>query len=176
LLVYLLVVAVLFVAAFLAFGGASLLHLQGGGGVVFIILILLIGVTAAGVLLFIHLRKKKQESAEADRTGAGDVTEIDLLLNDANRKLRSSTLTGAKSLDELPLIYLLGDKGAAKTTLVVHSGMEPELLAGTATRAGDADVSPTPLLNLWFTQQAAVLEAGQGIRSLSDPAGAAYPA
>jgi len=164
LLVYLLAVAVLLVAALLAFGGAALLHLQGGAEAVFIVLILLIGIAAAGLIVFLHLRAKKQQEAEGGGAGTGDSSEIDLLLNDANRKLKTSTLEGAKSLDELPLIYLLGDAGSAKTTLVVRSGLEPELLAGTAPRAGEADVPPTALLNLWFTRQAAILEAGQGIR------------
>ena len=59
-LVYLLVVAVLLVAALLAFGLAFLLHLQGTMAVVFIVLILLAGIAAAVVILVLHFRAKKK--------------------------------------------------------------------------------------------------------------------
>ena len=83
-------------------------------------------------------------------------------MSDANRRLRSSQRPGPKSLDGLPLLYLLGEAGSAKTTIVLRSGLDPELIAGTAPREGD--VSPTPLLNLWFTRQAVIVEAGEAIR------------
>jgi type VI secretion system protein ImpL len=164
LLVYLLAVAVLLLAALIAVGGVLLLHLHGTALVFFVVLILLIGFAAAGVILYLHFRSKKDEKQDGDPSGGNESGEIDLLLNDANRKLRESKRQGAKSVNELAMLYLLGDAGAAKTTLVVRSGLEPELLAGTAPRAGEADVVPTPLLNLWFTPQAAILESGLGVR------------
>jgi type VI secretion system protein ImpL len=91
----------------------------------------------------------------------GKVNSI-FLLDDANRKLRTAQHQGPKSLNALPLLYLLGEAGSAKTTIVLRSGLDPELIAGSAPREGD--VSPTPLLNLWFTRQVAILEAGQAIR------------
>ena len=87
--------------------------------------------------------------------------ELDLLLNDANRKLRESQ-QGAKSLESLPLIYILGDPGSAKTTMVLQSGLEPELLAGSASQTGEQ--APTQTLNLWYTRFAAFLEIGPAIR------------
>ncbi|MGC1297409.1 MAG: hypothetical protein WA869_20455, partial [Alloacidobacterium sp.] len=98
-----------------------------------------------------HFRAKRQQEQEGGGVAGIQTGEIDLLLNDSNRKLRASKQPGAKSLAELPLIYLLGDAGSAKTTVVVKSGLGPELLAGTAPRAGEADVTPTPLINLWFS-------------------------
>ena len=158
-LVYVLVAAVILIAALLAFGLAYLLHLQGVAAVVFIVLILLAGIAAAVVILVLHFRAKKREGREGDAAGA--TGEVDVLLNDANRKLRESQ-QGAKTLDALPLIYLLGETGAAKTTLVVRSGLDPELVAGTASRDGES--APTPVLNLWFTKLAAILEAGASVR------------
>ena len=83
------------------------------------------------------------------------------MLNDANRKLRTAQ-QGAKTLESLPLLYILGDSGTAKTTTVLRSGLDPELLAGTATL--EADQVSTGVLNLWFTKAAALLEVGTSVR------------
>jgi type VI secretion system protein ImpL len=160
LLVYLLALAVVLVAALVAWGAALLLHLHGASLALLVILILLAGLAAAAVILIMHFRAKKNEGGGEADGGAG--SELDLMLNDANRKLRTAQRGGPKSLDGLPLIYLLGQADSAKTTLVLRSGLEPELLAGTAPR--ESDVSPTPLLNLWFTRQAVILETGKAIR------------
>ena len=161
-LVYVLILAIVLIAALLCVGASFLLHLQGTALALFIVLTVLLAGVAAGTILYLHFRAKKQQGQEAEGTEA--TAEIDLLLNDANRKLKASKQQGAKALDELSLLYMLGEAGAAKTTLVVRSGLEPELLAGTAPRAGEADVIPTPLLNVWFTKQAGILEVGQGLR------------
>jgi type VI secretion system protein ImpL len=161
LLVYLLAVAVVLVAALLAFGIAALLHLQGTAAILFITLILLVGLAAAATILILHFRAKKNQSQEGDPAAGGATGELDMLLNEANRKLRESQ-QGAKTLDGVPLIYILGETGAAKTTTVIRSGLDPELVAGTAPREGD--MVPTPVLNLWFTKLAALLEVGETVR------------
>jgi len=162
LLVYLLAVAVVLIAALLAFGIAALLHLQGTAYFVFVILLLVIGVTAAVIILVLHSRAKKRRAEEGgDASGSASTAEVDLLLNDANRKLRSSQ-QGAKTLDAMPLLYILGEAGAAKTTTVLRSGLDPELLVGTAPNQGEQ--VPTEVLNLWFTKVAALLEVGANIR------------
>ena len=163
-LVYLLALAVLLVAALLAFGMAALLHLHGAALIIFVVVILLLGIVAAAVILILHFRATKNRELEADPSAAGGSGDLDLLLNDANRKLRASQ-QGAKTLDLLPLIYILGEQGAAKTTHVLHSGLDPELLAGTLPREGET--VPTPVVNVWFTRQAAIIEAGNSIRQSS---------
>jgi len=160
-LVYLGVLAVLLVTALLAFGGAALLHLHGVSLIVFVVVILLLGVTAAAVILILHFRAKKKQALEGDSSVGAATADLDLLLNDANRKLRASQ-QGAKTLDLLPLLYILGEQGAAKTTLIVRSGLDLELLAGTVPQEGQAVA--TPLVNVWFSRQAAVIEAGEAIR------------
>ena len=160
-LVYLLVVVVLLVAALLAFGLASLLHLHGTAAIIFIAVILLAGIAAAVVILVLHFKAKKKAQEEGDPTPGGATGEVDLLLNEGNRKLRESQ-QGAKTLDALPLIYILGETGTAKTTTVIRSGLDPELVAGTAPTEGES--VPTPVLNLWFTKLAAILEVGASAR------------
>ena len=159
-MIYLLVLVVVLAAALLAYGAGGLLHLQGTPLIVLVSSIVLAGLVAAVAILVIHLRAKKRQREEA--AGSGGEGELDVLLDDANRKLRTAQHQGPKSLDALPLLYLLGEAGSAKTTIVLRSGLDPELIAGSAPREGD--VSPTPLLNLWFTRQVAILEAGQAIR------------
>jgi type VI secretion system protein ImpL len=161
LLAYLLAVVILVVAAVLAFGLAALLHLHGLAYIIFVTLILLIGIAACVTIIVIHHRKKKEKELGEDPADSAARDELNLLINEANRKLRESQ-QGAKTLEHLPLIYILGDQGAAKTTLVQQSGLEPELLAGTGTT--ESDQTPTPILNLWYTRLAALLELGPSIR------------
>ena len=161
LLAYILAVVVLLVAALLAFGLAALLHLQGAAYLVFVILVLLVGIAAAITIIVMHRRAKKEKEQQGEEAGAAATAELDLMLNDANRKLRTSQ-QGAKALEALPLLYILGDAGTAKTTTVLRSELDPELLAGTATL--DGDQVPTGVLNLWFTKAAALLEVGTSVR------------
>jgi len=164
LLVYLLVLAVLLVAALLAFGMAALLHLHGIPLAVFVVVILLLGVAAAVTILFLHFRAKKEKELAGDVSAGAETADLDLLLNDANRKLRESQ-QGAKTLDLVPLLYVLGEQGAAKTTLIVRSGLDQELLAGAAPQEGTA--LPTPVVNVWYTREAAIIEVGEALRQNS---------
>jgi type VI secretion system protein ImpL len=162
LLAYLLALVVLLVAGLLAYAAGTFLHLHGTPLIVLVALIVLAGLIAAVAILVIHYRARKRQAANGELPGGGSDSEIDVLLNDANRKLRNAKQQGGKPLDGLPLLYLLGEAGSAKTSLVMRSGLDPELIAGSAPREGD--VSPTPVLNLWFTRQSAILEAGETVR------------
>lgn len=156
-----LAIVVLLVAVLLAFGLATLLHLQGAGYLIFVLVLLALGIAAAVIIIVLHRRAKKEKEQRGDIGAAPATSELDLALNDANRKLRTSQ-QGAKTLEALPLVYILGDQGTAKTTTVMKSGLDPELLAGTATHDGE-QVS-TQLVNLWFTKMAALLEVGSSVR------------
>ncbi len=161
-LAWVLAVVVLLIAALLAFGLAALFHLLGASYLIFVIVLLLIGIATAAVILVLHYRARKEKALlgeTGDSAGAGD---LDLLLNDANRKLRTSQ-QGAKELNALPLIYILGEAGAAKTTSVVQSGLDLELLAGSASPT--TEQTPTQVLNLWFSRHAALLEIGAAVRN-----------
>ena len=161
-LAYVLAVVVVLVAALLGFGLAALMNLHGMWYWGFVVALLLLGIGAAITILVFHYRARKERELEGDAAGAGDSSDLDLLLNDANRKLRSSQ-QGAKALDSLPLIYILGDTGAAKTTTVMQSGLDPELLVGSASTA--TEQTPTQVLNLWYSRQAALLEVGAAVRA-----------
>ena len=79
---------------------------------------------------------------------------MDTLLRDAEKRLATAQRTGPKSLDSLPLLYILGESNSAKTTSILKSGLDPELLAGQVYR--DQDVIATPVVNLWYTQSSVI--------------------
>ncbi len=110
-LAYLLALVVFLLSLLLAYAAGVLLHLHGTSLIVLATLIVLAGIIAAVVILVIHFRAKKRQAGEGEVSGADAGSEVDVLLNDANRKLRHSQ-QGAKSLDGLPLLYLLGEAGA----------------------------------------------------------------
>ncbi|MCZ6856924.1 MAG: hypothetical protein O7F70_02885, partial [Gemmatimonadetes bacterium] len=67
----------------------------------------------------------------------------------------------------LPVVLLLGPEGSTKTSTIVQSGFEPDLLAGEVFRG--QTVVPTPSANVWFSQNAVFVEAGGKL--LGDSAG-----
>jgi type VI secretion system protein ImpL len=113
----------------------------------------LLGVIGAAVVLWYQYTVKKAKEAEAQdesQTSSGD--EIDSLVREAVKRLKHSTLGRGAHLAGLPLVFVLGDSGSTKTTVLVHSALDPELLAGQVYR--DADVIPTTAANIWYTRQA----------------------
>jgi len=104
---------------------------------------------------------KSRESAPAAEPEGAD--EIDVTVSAAKTRLAGARGKAGARFGRLPLILVTGPAGAAKTTVVTRSGMEPELLAGEVYR-GDA-VVPTQALNVWFAQNHLVVEAGGRIAS-----------
>ncbi|HEY9126686.1 MAG TPA: type VI secretion protein IcmF/TssM N-terminal domain-containing protein, partial [Acidobacteriaceae bacterium] len=157
----LLAIVIVILAAAAAFGIPMVVPMHGTAYILFVSIVLLLGVAAAVIILVLHFRNKKQQAADGLEPAAGAAADLDLMLEEANRKLRASQ-QGAKSLDAIPLLYILGDQGSAKTTHVLHSGLDPELVAGAVSQTGEA--LPTAVLNLWFTRAAALVEVGESIR------------
>jgi type VI secretion system protein ImpL len=128
----------------------------------------LLGLIAAGVTVwFIHRKKKLAEAEEQDgsseRSGTDD---LDLLVREAARRLKKSTLGRGTKLGSLPLVFLLGDTGSTKTTTIIHSALDPELLAGQVYR--DSDVLPTTAANIWYTRQAIFIDPAGSIMGQAD--------
>ena len=112
---------------------------------------------AIGVLIWFLLRR----SAKSPKRAPEEEREIDAAVAAARSRLASSRLAGASGLDHLPLVLVLGPEASSKTTMVVRSGLEPELLSGEAFR-GDA-VAPTRSINIWYSKEAILLEAGSRV-------------
>ncbi len=145
-----------------ALGSIAALH--GVLLVVLRMLVLLLGI--AGALVLILLARKRAASAGKNKDGSAvDTGALDALLTEANRKLAASSRSSAKRLNDIPLLYILGDANSAKTTVVLKSGMEAELLAGQVYQ--DRDVVATPVANIWYCREAALVEAGDAVRQTS---------
>ncbi len=134
--------------------------LQGTSLLLVRVLVVLLGLAGAGVLFWLaQKRKQKPKDAKGE---AIDTSAVDDLLREADSKLAASPQAAVKHLRDLPLLYVLGESGSAKTTIVTKSGLEPELLAGQVYR--DRNVVPTQTANVWFSGSNALVEAGEAIR------------
>ena len=90
--------------------------------------------------------------------GSGDATaEIDLLIREAANKVAAARLGGAQ-LTSLPVVFLLGETGSGKTSVMMQSGLDAELLAGQVYQ--ENELAPTLLANLWFAKKTIFVEAG----------------
>ena len=116
----------------------------------------LIGIAAAVVVLWFYWKKKKSQLTDEQGEGQRGADEIDLLVHEALGALRKSTLGRGATLRNQPLIFLLGEPGSAKTNAVIHSGLDPELLAGQVYQ--DSNVIPTRVANVWYTQSAILVD------------------
>ena len=151
LLIYLVVVYLL--GRWLPIHGSDVWILRG-------VLALLGLIGAAVAFWYQHKLKKAKEAEGADESQEGSTNEPDALVREAVRRLKQSTLGRGTDLSSLPIVFVLGDPGATKTTVVINSALDPELLAGQVYR--DNEVLPTSIANLWYTRQAIFV----------DPAGA----
>jgi type VI secretion system protein ImpL len=140
-----------------------------------------IGVLVIGALLVLLVwwlmeRRKKshepkpQEGSGAPASGEAPATDdIDRLVHDAATKIASSHLGRGFKLSNLPAFFVLGESGSGKTTDIVFSGLEPELLAGQVYQEGA--VVPTPAVNIWFARKTLFVEAGGKLAGESRPWG-----
>ncbi|MBA4156468.1 MAG: hypothetical protein H0X65_03210 [Gemmatimonadetes bacterium] len=136
--------------------GRDLWILRGGLG--------MLGLLAA-LLLFLYLRPRLRARPKADSAEKIAEREVDAAIAAARKHLTASGAMRSARLGKLPVVLMLGPSGSTKTSSVVHSGLEPELLAGEVYR-GDT-VVPTTGLNLWYAQETIFLEAGS--RLLEEP-------
>src|SRR5215469_3092699 len=143
-----------FLGSWLHLRGANLWILRGG--------LAFLGLLAAGAFFWFY-RKAGAESEEPSETPSGGegTTDVDNLVHDAARKLRSSSLGSNARLGKLPLVFLVGDAGAAKTYTVINSGLDPELLAGHVYQ--DNEILPTQTANFWYTRQAIFADVAGGV-------------
>jgi type VI secretion system protein ImpL len=152
-------VFIFILSAVLAWAVGPLLGLVGTSLLILRILLVALGALAAGIILFFYFRDKRRDAATRNMPGGND---LDTLLREAENRLANAQRTGPKSLDSLPLLYILGEGNSAKTTMVVKSGFDPELLAGQVYR--EQDIVQTAVANFWYAQSTAFVEPGDAIR------------
>jgi type VI secretion system protein ImpL len=133
----------------------SWLHLAGGRLWILRIALACLGLIAFILVVWWFRIRDKERAGMAAGSGADD---IDILIREANSRLQQSKLGRGASLDGLPVYLVLGESGSAKTSVIQHSGLEPELLAG---QTGQDKVPvPTRSANFWYTRQLVFAEAG----------------
>jgi type VI secretion system protein ImpL len=148
------------VSAILSWLVGPLFHLHGSTLLVLRLLIISVGTAAAFAVFAVQRRGKSSPASEAE---VRDASELGTLMRDAQQRLAASQRASAKSFDSTSLVYILGGPNAAKTTIALRSGLDPELLAGQVYR--DQTVVATPLSTFWYTQHCVLVEAGQAVRS-----------
>src|SRR4029077_14116302 len=87
--------------------------------------------------------------------------DIHLLVREAAAKVSSARLGRGAKLAELRVIFILGESATGKTTAILHSGLDPELLAGQVFQ--EATVIPTPAANFWFARKSIFVEMGPNL-------------
>src|ERR1035441_8712563 len=147
----------------------GLLHLSGATEMV--VRTLLTGLVFAGFgLLYWHRsRRENQPATDAERAQedvAASEREIGSFVRDAEIRLASSNLGKEAKLSQLPVFFLIGETGSAKTSVFVHSGVEPDLLAGQVYQ--DSAIVATRPVNIWLAQRSVFVEAGGQL--LGEPA------
>jgi type VI secretion system protein ImpL len=134
-----------------------LLHFAGTKLLLFCVILALIGAVALAIVLW-YLNSIAPKTEPLEGVNSADSGNLDALIRDANVKLKQSGRGSAKSLAQMPVIYIIGDENAAKTQTVLQSGLDAELIAGQIYR--DQNLVPTQLVNIWYTGSAAFVEAG----------------
>ena len=131
----------------------GVLTLTDGERVALRVGLLVLGLLAAGALLW-YLRPID----EPDKVPAGPGRD-DALATIAAAKARLSR--GA--FDAKPIVLVFGSEGTCKTTVVSHSGTDPQLLAGDAPPAKGEAPKSTANANVWLVREAVLVEAGAGV-------------
>ena len=125
-----------------------------------------IGLSFIGIVGFIgYLLLRPKAQGETPQGAAADAAaEIDRNFAEASRRIHAAT--GNRRLESLPAVFLIGDSGTAKTTIVAKSGLEAELLAGQAFQ--EANVAPTRGVNLWYARNHLFIDPSGAV--LAEPA------
>lgn len=115
------------------------------------------------VLLIFVLRQRKKAKQQAAMAAQPDAAapagdEIALLIRDADAKLAAAKQEAGARVSTLPVFLIFGDAGCAKTSVMLHSGLDPELVAGQVYQSGN--VTATRTANLWFSRHTVFAEVG----------------
>ena len=141
-LAYLLVAAIL----------VLLLRPHGRSLWVMVISLAVLGLISAGLVLW-FLRDTLRTPKPGTTAGT-----IDATLAAARAQLATARHVTKPNFGALPIVLFLGPDGSTKTTTIIRSGLEPELLAGDVYRG--ETVAPTEGVNLWYAHETVLIEAG----------------
>jgi type VI secretion system protein ImpL len=160
------------VVLMLTWFAGPIFHVVGTNALVLRAGILLLGVIAIiGLLLWARSSRPSLPAAEelhapaapafagaAIGASAGASQDVDILIRDAAGKVAAARLAAGAKLSSLPVVFLLGETGAGKTSAMDQSGLDAELLAGQVYQ--ESSIVPTRVANLWFARKTVFVEAG----------------
>ncbi|MBC7844310.1 MAG: hypothetical protein H7099_18510, partial [Gemmatimonadaceae bacterium] len=132
-------------ASFLAVAVLAIWALKLTGGDRTILLLGLVVLGAIGACVAWYVLRPSEAVTRADKD------EAQLILRQAVDRLPRGELL-RKSM-----VLVIGPVSSTKTTVVTHSGLDAQLLAGDA--RGTAEEQPTAAANVWLTRDGAVVEA-----------------
>ncbi len=141
--------------------GGKLFHFEGPTWYFFMGIMAALGLGSFAIFAYFQNRLAARREAAANSgspasTTAGGNAEVEHLIREANARLAQSR--GGVSIANLPLIFVAGDRGTAKTSTILNSGLEPELLAGQIYQ--ESVVASTRAANIFFARDTVFVEAG----------------
>src|SRR5215472_16136435 len=107
---------------------------------------------------FFFYRKKESSPENVEQSRPNGAVDIDLAIHDAEVRLAAAKLGQGTRIRDLPVFLFVGAAGAGKTSVMLQSGVEPELLSGQVYE--NSDVIPTQAVNIWFARGCLFIEAG----------------
>jgi type VI secretion system protein ImpL len=146
----------------LAWLAGSALHLDTSRFYLLFAILAVLGIGGAMVFIWFWSKLRGQSGGGVP---SGPDDEIDTLVRDAEGRLAASNLAQGAKLSNLPVVFVIGETGSTKTSTLLHSGLDPELLAGNVYQ--DNVVAPTRVANFWFARGMVFVEAGGKL--LSEP-------
>ena len=157
--------AAVIVVLMMTWFGPQIFHAAGANAIVLRGGILLLGVIAIiGLLLWARssmppLSRSEENFAPATGASGGAASQdVDILIREAAGKVAAARLAAGAKLSSLPVVFLLGETGAGKTSAMDQSGLDAELLAGQVYQ--ESSIVPTRVANLWFARKTVFVEAG----------------
>ncbi len=137
----------------------SMLRLDASRFYFLFAILALLGIGATAVFLWFWNKTHKVAADGSQCAGpVGKDDEIDALVREAENRLASSNLAKGAKLTNLPMVFVIGDAGSTKSSTILNSGLDPELLAGSVYQ--DTTVIPTRLANIWLARNMIFVEAG----------------
>jgi type VI secretion system protein ImpL len=116
-----------------------------------------LGVLVATFVLVYLLRKPAPPPPPKDAV----TEELQKALSGAEKKLATAKVAPSGALGKLPVVLMLGGPGSTKTSSIVRSGLDVELLTGDVFR--DDAVVTTRGANLWFGRNTLFIEPGRDV-------------
>jgi type VI secretion system protein ImpL len=127
--------------------------------IIYVVLgLVLVALVVLTVLWLRQRKKQKQAQAAGNAAQAPGGDEISLLIREAETKLSAGKVAEGARVGQLPVYLVMGDAGSTKTSVMLHSGLEAELIAGQVYQNGN--VTPTRAANVWFSRRSLFVEAG----------------